>query len=182
MKDEKQSLVAPEGLPHTESFTGEKTIVEELASRIMTCWHRTTEGILELARVCANADQQLAGPAKHALIAKLPFDRATFSKLVKIGNDPRLATIAPRLPQSFSTLYELSKFADVQFDAAIKSGAVHPAVTRSEILELAAEGSSGESKKTAEQIKSSLPALKLLWAKATDADRKQFIEWCVNNA
>ena len=26
-------------------FTGEKTIVEELASRIMTCWHRTTEGI-----------------------------------------------------------------------------------------------------------------------------------------
>jgi hypothetical protein len=44
------------------------------------------------------------------------------------------------------------------------------------------EGSSGESKKTAEQIKSSLPALKLLWAKATDADRKQFIEWCVNNA
>jgi hypothetical protein len=101
---------------------------------------------------------------------------------VKIGNDPRLATIAPRLPQSFSTLYKLSKFSDVQFNAAIKSGAVHPAVTRSEILELAAEASSDESTKTTQQTKSSLSALKLLWAMATDADRKQFIEWCMNNA
>jgi hypothetical protein len=112
----------------------------------------------------------------------VPFDRATFSKLVKIGNDPRLATIAPRLPQSFSTLYELSKFDDIQLEAAIKSGAVHPAVTRSEILELAAEGSSGESTKTPQQAKSMLSGLKLLWGKATDADRKQFIEWCMNNA
>ena len=147
MKDEIQGLVAPEEMPNIGIFTGEKTIVEDFASRIMKCWHRTTEGILELARVCADADQQLAGPAKQALIATLPFDRATFSKLVRIGNDPRLATIALRLPQSFSTLYELSKFDDIQFAAAIKSGAVHPAVTRSQILELAAEGSSGESTK-----------------------------------
>ena len=147
MKDEIQGLGAPEEMSNIEIFTGEKTIVEDFASRIMKCWHRTTEGILELARVCADADQQLAGPAKQALIATLPFDRATFSKLVRIGNDPRLATIALRLPQSFSTLYELSKFDDIQFAAAIKSGAVHPAVTRSQILELAAEGSSGESKR-----------------------------------
>jgi len=177
----KEQLPAIGAAADNSIFTGE-TLVEEFTSRIVACWHKTTAGILELARGCADADQQLAGSAKQALIAKLPFDRATFSKLVKIGNDPRLATIAPRLPQSFSTLYELSKFADVQFDAAIRSGAVHPAVTRSEILELAAEGSSGESKKTAEQTKSSLSALKLLWAKATDADRKQFIEWCMNNA
>ena len=173
--------VGAEVLTDTDVFTGE-TLVEELSSRIVACWHKTTAAILELARACADADQQLAGPAKQALIAKLPFDRATFSKLVKIGSDPRLATIALRLPQSFSTLYELSKFGDVQLAAAIKSGAVHPAVTRSEILELAAEGSSSELTKTPQHTKSSLSALKVLWAKATDADRKEFTEWYMNNS
>ena len=81
MKDEIQGLGAPEEMPNIEIFTGEKTIVEDFASRIMKCWHRTTGGILKLARVCADADRQLAGPAKQALIATLPFDRATFSKL-----------------------------------------------------------------------------------------------------
>ncbi len=71
-------------------FTGEKTIVEEFASRIVACWHETTAGILELARACADADKQLAGPAKKSLIANLPFDRATFCRLVRIGNDPGL--------------------------------------------------------------------------------------------
>jgi hypothetical protein len=162
-------------------FTGE-TAVDEFAGRITTCWHKTSEAILELAHICADADHQLPASAKKALIARLPFNRATFSKLVKIGNDPRLATIAPRLPQSFSTLYELSKFDDIQLEAAIKSGAIHTAVTRSEILELAAEGSSGESTKTAPQTKSSMSALKVLWAKVTDADRKEFIEWCMSNS
>ena len=64
---------------------------------------------------------------------------------MRIGDDPRLAIIAPRLPQSFSTLYELSKFDDVQLETAIKSGAVHPAVTRREIFELAAEGDTATS-------------------------------------
>jgi hypothetical protein len=90
---------------------------------------------------------------------------------------------APRAAESLViSVVEIGYVRRSEFNAAIKSGAVHPAVTRSEILELAAEASSDESTKTTQQTKSSLSALKLLWAMATDADRKQFIEWCMNNA
>ena len=181
MKDQIQALLAPKDLPDTEIFTGE-TLVDKLAGDITRCWHQSTSAILELAGACAKADRQLAGPAKQALIAKLPFDRATFSKLVRIGDDLRLAVIAPRLPQSFSTLYELSKFDDVQLDTAIKSNAIHPAVTRREILALAAEGDTATPRDISEENKSRLSALKTLWAKASDADRKQFIEWCIGTS
>jgi hypothetical protein len=39
-------------------FTGE-TLIDDFANRIETCWHKTTEGIIEVARVWANADDQL---------------------------------------------------------------------------------------------------------------------------
>jgi hypothetical protein len=136
MKDEIQSLVAPENLPNTEIFTGE-TLVDKFARRIVSCWHRTTEDILELAHECADATDALSGPdklpAKKALIDRLPFDGSTFSKLVAIGHDVRLQSLAGLLPHSFTTLYELTQFDDDQLTAAIIAGAIHPQVRRTEI-------------------------------------------------
>jgi hypothetical protein len=65
-------------------FTGEQSLVEQFAGKILTCWHKSTAGILELARACADADSKLPLPAKKALIGRLPFDRSTFAKLVEL--------------------------------------------------------------------------------------------------
>ena len=103
-------------------------------------------------------------------------DRATFGKATKIGNDRRLEAFAPRLPQSFSTLYELAKFDDAQFDAAIKSGAVHPAVTRGEILALGLQRAVRVSQqKRTSKTKSRLSGLKALSLKTTDADKRDLV-------
>jgi hypothetical protein len=179
MAEQLPAVGTSEVLLGNDVFTGE-TLVDEYAGRIATCWHKTTETIFALAHACADADHLLPASAKKALIAKLPFDRATFSKLVRIGNDRRLAAVATRLPQSFSTLYELSKLGDGNLDAAIKKGAIHPALTRREVLDLVAEHSTGSSDKISVRDKSKFAELRALWKRAPDADRRQFIEWAMS--
>jgi Uncharacterized protein conserved in bacteria (DUF2057) len=175
--------IAPAVSSNTGVFTGEQTLVDKFAANISKCWHKSTEGILDLARACADADRNLPMPAKKALIAKLPFDRSTFAKLVGIGNDQRLASVSVRLPQKYSVLYEMSKFDNTLFETAIKNGAIHPNVTRREILQMAAKAKTSNPDKSTQSAptqsaKSRLEALKTLWQKATDSDRQEFKAWC----
>jgi len=162
-------------------FTGEQTLVDRVAEEIAACWHKFTEGILNLARACAAADAELSPFAKKALILKLPFDRSTFVKLVGIGNKyQRLHVVSGQLPQKFSVLYELSKFDDQQFDLALRSGAIHPAVTRQDVLGLAA--TSGSIVRSAlRSARSTLKTLRALWAKTSEVEREQFKAWCDHN-
>jgi hypothetical protein len=105
------------------------------ASAISAAWHKSVENTLEAATLCAEADKELSSQEKAQLIEQLPFEAPTFSKLVKIGNDPRLRSeeMRPRLPPSFSTLYEIALCSDTQLERALVSGALHPGATRSDI-------------------------------------------------
>jgi hypothetical protein len=96
------------------------------------------ESILETARLCAEANAKLPKKEKHALLAELPFEHPTFSKLAKIGSDPRIHadSIKGLLPPSYSIMYALSSLSDEQLQHAVDSGVLHPKATRTDIESL----------------------------------------------
>lgn len=59
---------------------------------------------------------------------EVPFDESTARRLMIIADDDRLSNRAHAhdLPQSWYTLYELTKLDDATFDAALASGAIRP--------------------------------------------------------
>jgi hypothetical protein len=105
------------------------------AAAITAAWHKSVEAALEVAKLCAEANKELSPADKAEMLQQLPFKAPTFSKLVKIGNDWRLhaADMLPRLPSSFSSMYEIALCSDPQLEKAIESGVLHPGATREEI-------------------------------------------------
>ena len=86
--------------------------IQEYAKAINSSWHKTTESVLETARLCAEANKKFAAAEpKKELIKKLDFSSATFSKLVTIGHDPRLqeASVKALLPPNYSIVYRVAK-------------------------------------------------------------------------
>lgn len=108
---------------------------ESYAAAISAAWHKSVENTLEVARLCAQADKELSPAEKAQLIQQLPFKAPTFSKLVKIGNDPRLRSddMRRRLPPSFSTMYEIALCSDPQLKEGLESGALHSEASRADI-------------------------------------------------
>ena len=108
---------------------------EGYAAAISAAWNKSVESILEVARLCAEADKQLSAGQKAELLEQLPFEAPTFSKLVKIGNDARLRSddMRSRLPPSYSIMYEVALCSGSQLEHAIESGALHSGASRSEI-------------------------------------------------
>ena len=180
---ERQIPIVDEVSAKVSMFTGE-TLVDGFARRIGTSWHKTTEGIMEAARHCADADDQLTPAAKSALLARLPFGRSMFSKLAKVGRDPRLGRVLDRLPASVSTIYELTLFDDAKFDAAREDGTIHRGLLRRQLstsskpTALASNQGADLPAKPSNRTRSPLAALKNAWTKASKADREYFKAWC----
>jgi hypothetical protein len=59
--------------------------VKGYANAINDSWRKSTESVIETARLCAEADKKLKGADKNKLFIVLTFNKATFSKLAKIG-------------------------------------------------------------------------------------------------
>jgi hypothetical protein len=117
---------------------GEETNKEisEAADEINGEYRNTTQGLLRLADRCVKWDKKFNKAAKEALIAKLLFNKSTFSMMIKIGNDPRLAKIPELLPPSYSIMYEVAQLDDEKLETARKDGTLHPNVTRKQIQDL----------------------------------------------
>ena len=64
--------------------------IADYAKQINTCWRKTTDSVLETAALCAEAAKSLGEDDKKALVKKLDFSPAAFSKLVKIGERKEL--------------------------------------------------------------------------------------------
>jgi hypothetical protein len=120
-----------------EIFTGENEpqTVAEFRSQICAHWHNTTCSILAAARQCARAKVRLSGGDKRTLIAQLPFSGSTFSKLAAVGADPRLydPAIVTLLPPHYSTLYEVSRWDNKQFHAAVAAQTINPRAKRNDL-------------------------------------------------
>jgi hypothetical protein len=64
--------------------------ITRYAVAIAQAWQKTVDAILEVSKVCADADDTLDLLQRMQLIARLPFGRTMFCKLVAIG---RTATL-----------------------------------------------------------------------------------------
>ncbi len=109
--------------------------LSDYAQAINSSWTKTLEGILETARLCAEANAELEPKAKATLLGQLSFKHATFSKLAKIGKDNRLYEhdIREHLPPNYSTPYAVTKLDEKQLQGAVDSGALHPEAGRADI-------------------------------------------------
>ena len=110
--------------------------IQDYAKAINSSWHKTTDNVLETARLCAEANKKFArAEPKKELIKKLDFNSATFSKLATIGQDPRLqaAPVKALLPPNYSIVYRVAKLSAEALDQAIKDGVIAPAMTRAEL-------------------------------------------------
>jgi hypothetical protein len=105
------------------------------AVAISAAWTQSVDSILDAASLCAEADERLSSVEKAALLAQLRFSESKFSKLVKIGNDPRLREEEVRrlLPASYSIMYEFALLSDEQQRSAIVDGVLHDEAKRSEV-------------------------------------------------
>ena len=74
-----------------------QSTIQDYAKAINSSWHKTTDSVLETARLCAEAEKKLRPEEKNKLFKDLDFNKATFSKLAKIGSQPRLQTDAVKV-------------------------------------------------------------------------------------
>jgi hypothetical protein len=106
--------------------------------RIAENWRKATTSIVEVAKVCAEANNSLSPAEKKLLFEGLPFGQAVFSKLAAIGDDTRLHTpqMLKHLPPNYSIIYEVTHLEDKKLKAAVANKAITPSISRSEIVSL----------------------------------------------
>jgi hypothetical protein len=107
----------------------------DYAERIEKQWQKAATSIIEVARLCSEANERLSGLHKKLLIKELPFGESTFSKLVQVGNDKRLrgSRVRALLPPSYSTIYEITLLNDKELNQAIKDEVISPTVRRAAV-------------------------------------------------
>ena len=112
-------------------------LVREYAERIKAEWHKSTESIFEIARLCAEAKEKLDDDDKKELIERLPFERTRFSKLAKVGEDQRLQNpqILPLLPPHHTILADLTNLSDFELAAAVEAEVIHPRMKRARLTD-----------------------------------------------
>ena len=110
-------------------------LLPEYADKINASWRKTTESVLETARLCADANKDLKSKDRARLIKQLAFNAATFSKLVKIGSKYQLQSdpLKSLLPPSYSIVYEVAKLNEGDLQVAITEGVINPGMTRRDL-------------------------------------------------
>jgi hypothetical protein len=97
---------------------------------------KSAENFLGLARTIMRVEGELGGLYRAAFYAEvgLDHDLSKLAKLKKIGeNLTRFQPYLERLPNSWTTLYELARLDDEDFKKVEGSGMMHPLATMKEI-------------------------------------------------
>lgn len=115
--------------------------VKEYAKSINASWRKSTDSVIETAKLCAEADKKLKPSEKTKLFDVLAFNKATFSKLAKIGGHSHLLSqdVRPSLPPSYTILYEVAKLSEEDLKLAIKERVINPNMTRADLERWVAE-------------------------------------------
>jgi hypothetical protein len=108
----------------------------EFAAQIAACWRHSVEAIIKAGWLLAKAKESLPHGEFLAMIeGSLPFGAGTAQRLMKIAADSRLSNAAhgPHLPQSWRTLYELTKLDDPTFEARLVDGTIRADMKRQDV-------------------------------------------------
>jgi hypothetical protein len=108
-----------------------------LAERINASWHKSTEGVLETGRLCAEAKEKLSDKELEELKEQLTFSPPMFAKLAKIGATEKLyrEEVSERLPPHFSIVYQIACLKENEREKAITQGIISPGMTRDDLRE-----------------------------------------------
>jgi len=125
------------------------TKAEYWALRINAEWRKSVEGILNVGREliaakgkCEHGEfLRLFKGHESAVADPVPFSANTAEILMKVSGHPVLSKseFVQTLPQSWGTLYELTKLDDDQIVAGIKAGEITPDMTRAQASSLRAD-------------------------------------------
>jgi hypothetical protein len=97
---------------------------------------KSAEGILGLARTIMRVEAELGSLYRKAFYVEvgLDHDPSKLTKLKKIGESlTRFQPYLERLPNSWTTLYELARLDSEDFGRVAESGMMHPLATMKEI-------------------------------------------------
>jgi hypothetical protein len=114
----------------------ESANIERLRQEIEALHKAAIDKVLEVAKVCYQAERELSEDGLTKLGSLLSFGPAWLSKMRRIGADARLLTdqVRPLLPvHSASSLYEISGWSDDKLEAAISEKVLTPKATRSQL-------------------------------------------------
>lgn len=125
------------------------TKAEYWAQRINAEWRKSVEGIRNVGRQLIAAKEscehgeflRLFKGHENAVSVPVPFCISSADKLMAVASCVAFSNseLVPNLPQSWGTLYELTKLDDEQIVAGIKSGEITPDMTRAEAAALRAD-------------------------------------------
>lgn len=110
---------------------------KDWAARISARWQDSVEAIIDTGRLLADAKLALGHGNWLAMFhnKEVPFGERTAQRLMSVADDGRLSntTHVSYLPQSWGTLYELTKLDDATFDAAMEAGDIRPDMKREDV-------------------------------------------------
>jgi hypothetical protein len=114
---------------------GDASLVANYVSEIGGNWQRGVDAFMNIARLCAQASEQLTVAQRSELMPELPFGEATFSKFVQIGTDTRLNApeVQRLLPPHYTTTYAVTLLTDEELKEAIAEKVIHPDMQREEL-------------------------------------------------
>jgi len=126
-----------------------KTKAEYWAPKIQGEWRKSIEGILGVGRQLIAAKDscehgeflRLFKGHENAVSDSVPFGVSSADKLMEIARNQVISDseFVPNLPQSWGTLYELTKLDDETLLAGIKAGEITPETTRAQAAAMHAD-------------------------------------------
>lgn len=126
-----------------------KTKAEYWAAKIHCEWRKSIDGILGVGRQLIAAKKRcghgeflrLFKGHENAVSDPVPFSERTAERLIAVASHAVISnpTHVSDLPQSWGTLYELTKLDDETLIAGIKSGEITPETTRAQAAALHAD-------------------------------------------
>jgi hypothetical protein len=134
--------------PMTHIPETDATTVPEFVIEIKAAWQKSVDGIIESAVAVLRASKKLDKATFDKMIQEdLPFTASTARRLILIAEHPVLCSHVNRsaLPNSWGTLYQLSKVRPPEaLQALIEDGTIHARMERKDAERLT-KGSEGRS-------------------------------------
>jgi hypothetical protein len=113
------------------------------AERINAAWGKRVESVIETGQALLDAQNEPEGRSFRSLVesSALSFSRSTAIKLMKIAEHPILSSGSHvnQLPESWGTLYELTRLPIEVLRAKLKDGSINPKTERKDVAEWRAE-------------------------------------------
>lgn len=153
-------------------------ITNSWPSQIRDAWNKTRDGIIRVGQLLIEAKDSLPhGEFGQMIDKELPFGSHTAQRLMTIARDQRLLNAAHGavLPNSWRTLYELSRLDDDTFQEALSGGKIHADMERKDVRNLTKLTGPTEEQEHPEMKQ--FKTLQYAWNRASERVRENFLSW-----